>query len=175
MVYTYMYSTCSPYSHTDCIPCLSMCNSCMLKYMYIEKIGEAGYGESDSQHPTHSLSLFITPLPLSVPLSLSLSLFRLLSLSFTLFLSLSLSLSLVARNANFYYADQRVYNGHYVDAIVSYTRTCIPTIYCPGVADTIMMSLLHHLQRNGKGTMTWPNKSCYVVRCTCTCIHFMYT
>ena len=44
------------------------------------------------------------------------------SLSFTL--SLSLSLSLVARNANFYYADQRVYNGHYVDAIVSLLYKC---------------------------------------------------
>ena len=110
--------------------------------------------------------IHITPLIYSLFLSLSLHLPP----------SLSFTLSLVARNANFYYADQRVYNGHYVDAIVSYTRTCIPTMYCLGVADT-MMSLLHHLQRNGKGTMTWPNKSCYVVccTCTCTCIYYMYT
>ena len=58
----------------------------------------------------HSLSLFTTPPPLSL----------LHSLTFPL----SLSLSLVARNANFYYADQRVYNGHYVDAIVSLLYKC---------------------------------------------------
>ena len=58
----------------------------------------------------HSLSLSLPPPPLS--------------LSFTLSLSPSLSLSLVARNANFYYADQRVYNGHYVDAIVSLLYKC---------------------------------------------------
>lgn len=76
-----------------------------------------------------------------------------------LFLYLTLSCTLVSseeRYANFVYADRRVYTGQYIDA-----RVCLVTATINShKKDDIVYYVL---QRNGKGTMTWPNKSCYVV------------